>query len=72
MKDPGPVVVVRNLGESSVDLQARVWISDPRKRIHTISHIIDRVHAVFKENQIEIPFPKRDIYIKREEPIAKP
>jgi len=30
IRDPAPKVVVRNFGESSVDLQARVWISDPR------------------------------------------
>jgi small-conductance mechanosensitive channel len=64
MKEPPPKVVVKNFGESSVDLEARVWISDPRKRIDTISHIKDRVKEVFDEEGIEIPYPKRDIYLK--------
>ena len=66
MRDPAPVVVVRNFGDSAVNLQARVWINEPRKRMDTISYITDRVKDVFDQEGIEIPFPKRDIYIKRE------
>ncbi|UCD89770.1 MAG: mechanosensitive ion channel family protein [Desulfobacterales bacterium] len=62
-KEPPPVVVVKNFGESSVDLQLRVWIKDARKRIHTISYITDNVKEVFDKNGIEIPYPKRDIMI---------
>jgi small-conductance mechanosensitive channel len=61
--DPPPVVVVRNFGESSVDLQLRVWIGDARKRMQTISYITDRVKAAFDTAGIEIPYPKRDITI---------
>jgi len=60
---PPPVVVVNNFGESSVDLQLRVWINDARKRIHTISYIIDNVKEAFDVEGIEIPYPKRDITI---------
>ena len=65
LKEPPPRVVVKSFGDSAVNLEARVWISDPRQRIHTVSHITDRVKEVFKEEGIEIPFPKRDIYIKK-------
>lgn len=66
MRDPAPKVVVKSFGDSAVNLEARVWISEPRKRIDTISHITDRVKEAFEEAGIEIPYPKRDIYIKRE------
>ena len=62
-KVPAPRVVVRNFGESSVDLQLRVWIKDARRRIDTISEVIDKVKASFDQHQIEIPYPKRDITI---------
>jgi small-conductance mechanosensitive channel len=62
-KDPPPKVVVRNFGESSVDLQLRVWINDARKRMDTISHIMDHVKTAFDDAGIEIPYPKRDISI---------
>ena len=63
-KHPPAAVVVKNFGDSSVDLQLRVWIDDARKRMHTISYITDRVKTVFDEQGVEIPYPKRDIYIK--------
>jgi len=66
MQKPAPKVVVRNFGDSAVDLEARIWISRPRRRMDTISHVTDRVKEVFQEEGIEIPYPKRDIYIKRE------
>lgn len=61
--DPPPKVVVSNFGESSVDLQLRVWIHDARRRMDTISDITDKVKEAFDENGIEIPYPKRDIFI---------
>jgi small-conductance mechanosensitive channel len=61
--EPAPKVVVRNFGESSVDLQARVWIKNARRRMDTIDFITDTVKTLFDENGIEIPFPKRDITI---------
>jgi len=63
LEDPPPKVVVRNFGESSVDLQLRVWIKDARRRMDTISDITDKVKDAFDAEGIEIPYPKRDIYI---------
>ena len=63
LANPAPKVVVRNFGESSVDLQARVWIKDARRRMDTIDYITDKVKTLFDRNGIEIPFPKRDITI---------
>ncbi|MBW2642026.1 MAG: mechanosensitive ion channel family protein [Deltaproteobacteria bacterium] len=62
-KEPPPKVVVRNFGESSVDLQLRVWIDNARKRMDTISSITDKVKETFDKHGIEIPYPKRDITI---------
>jgi small-conductance mechanosensitive channel len=67
MEEPPPKVVVKSFGDSAVNLEARVWIKEPRRRMDTISHITDRVKEVFQEEGIEIPFPKRDIYIKSSE-----
>jgi small-conductance mechanosensitive channel len=61
LRQPAPKVVVRNFGESSLDLQLRVWIANARRRMDTISHVTDRVHSIFAREGIEIPYPKRDI-----------
>jgi small-conductance mechanosensitive channel len=68
MREPSPKVVVKSFGNSAVNLEARIWIDNPRLRMDTISHITDRVKEAFQEEGIEIPFPKRDIYIKKSEP----
>ncbi|MDJ0985124.1 MAG: mechanosensitive ion channel family protein [Desulfobacterales bacterium] len=62
-QEPPAKVVVRNFGESSVDLQLRVWIQDARQRMNTISHITDAVKEGFDAAGIEIPYPKRDVHI---------
>ena len=61
---PPPKVVVRNFGDSSVDLQLRVWIQDARRRMDTISFVIDNVKEAFDQAGIEIPYPKRDIHVR--------
>ncbi len=61
--DPPPKVVVRNFGESSVDLQLRVWINEARQRMNTISFITDKVKEIFDQEGVEIPYPKREIYV---------
>ena len=66
MKERPTKVVVKSFGDSAVNLEARVWIKDPRRRIDTISHITDRTKEVFDEQGIEIPYPKRDIIIRKE------
>jgi small-conductance mechanosensitive channel len=62
-KEPAPKVVVRNFGESSVDLQLRIWIEDARRRMDTVSYITDQVKDEFDRQGVEIPYPKRDIYV---------
>lgn len=63
LKDPPPKVVVKHFGESSVGLQLRVWISNARKRMDTISYLTDKVKEAFDAAGVEIPYPKRDIIV---------
>jgi MscS family membrane protein len=65
-KTPAPKVVVRNFGESSVDLQLRVWIDDARRRMDTISHVTDKIKTAFDQQGVEIPYPRRDITITQQ------
>jgi small conductance mechanosensitive channel len=71
-KEPEPKVMVRVFGESSVDLQVRVWIKNARKRMDTISEVTDKVKEAFDRHGIEIPYPKRDIIIthRQEKPVS--
>jgi small-conductance mechanosensitive channel len=47
-----------------VDLEARVWIDDARRRPAIADEITGRVKRAFDESGIEIPYPKRDLYLR--------
>ncbi|MFQ5690002.1 MAG: mechanosensitive ion channel family protein [Gemmatimonadota bacterium] len=62
--EPEPVVIVRSFGDSAIDLELRVWIADARRRRNISDRITERVKREFDEHGVEIPYPKRDLYIK--------
>lgn len=65
LKSPAPNVWLREFGESSVDHDILVWISDPEGGVGNVqSDILNRLWVLFKENDIQIPFPQRDIHVK--------
>lgn len=63
--DPVPVCILRAFGSSSVDLQLRVWLLDARQRRDADDWLTERIKALFDEAGVEIPYPKRDLYIKQ-------
>jgi small-conductance mechanosensitive channel len=62
---PVAVCILRSFGASSVDLQLRVWLHDARRRRDAEDWLTERVKGLFDEFGIEIPYPKRDLYIKQ-------
>jgi small-conductance mechanosensitive channel len=65
LKQPKPVCLLMGFGDSSVDIELRVWIQDPMSGVSNVKSevlllIWDRFHA----NGIELPFPQRDLHIK--------
>jgi len=65
LKAPRPTVWLRSFGESSVDHDILVWISDPEAGVGNVqSEILNRLWALFRENGIELPFPQRDIRVR--------
>ena len=52
-------------GESSIDHEIRVWISDPEAGLGPVrSDILNRVWELFRENNVQVPYPQRDLRIK--------
>ena len=64
LSDPEPKVIIRSFGESSIDLQLRVWIVNARERRAIMDEITDRVKIEFDRAGVEIPYTKRDIYVR--------
>ena len=68
-KDPEPRVRFRLFGASSLDFELLVWVDDPEDRGRVVDTILDSVLTRLRAEEIEIPYPKRDLYLK-EQPSA--
>lgn len=62
--EPAPIVIVRGFGPSEVNLQLRVWIMEARNRRRIADEITEKAVVGFAKSGIEIPYPKRELYIK--------
>jgi small-conductance mechanosensitive channel len=61
---PKPKVLFMSFGESSLDFELRIWIKQIRRRFDATSAVNFAVDAAFRENNIEIPFPQRDLHVR--------
>ena len=71
LKDPKPVCLLREFNDSSVDLEIRFWINDPMNgRANVTSQLLLGIWDRFAENDIEIPYPQRDLHLRSPESLA--
>ena len=63
LDEPAPSVRLTELGDSSVGLQSRIWISDPSRAdfVKTRGEYVEAVKRRFDEEDINIPYPNRTI-----------
>lgn len=64
LQSPEPRVVFENFGESSLDFDLRFWCSDIWTVDLISSEIRYEIDKQFRLENIQIPFPQRDIHIK--------
>jgi small-conductance mechanosensitive channel len=63
VKRPEPRVRFRTFGESGLDFELLCWIPVPVLRGATLHQLNSTVYKAFAEKGIEIPYPKRDVYV---------
>lgn len=69
--EPKPSVLLRNFGDSSVDLETRFWIVDPANGVSNVaSEYLLAVWREFHKHGIEIPYPQRDLHLKTTTPLS--
>lgn len=67
LQKPEPVVFFDEFADSSINFTLAIWTANYTDRPRLLkSEILFEVFRVFRENEIEIPFPQRDIHIKKE------
>lgn len=65
MDNPGPVCNLIEYGDSSVNFDLRFWITDPQNGMANVrSEVLLGLWERLRENDIEIPFPQRDLHVR--------
>ena len=65
LKDPAPRCLVKGFGDSTVDLELRVWIQDAEQGVSNIkSEIYLKIWDLFHEHGVEFAYPHRDINVR--------
>lgn len=62
---PDPKVLFRSFGDSALNFELRCFIYDIDHRLNVISEINFAINKVFKEEEIEIPFPQRVVTLHK-------
>lgn len=70
LKNPEPSVLFRGFGDSSWDMSLIVWIDNPKEHHDIKSEINCEIVREFRKNEIEIPFPQRDLHLRSPEKIS--
>jgi small-conductance mechanosensitive channel len=70
---PDPVCWLTAFGESSLDFILRFWITDPQQGLTNVrGKVLLAVWDAFKEHDIAIPYPHREIIMKETPPRTGP
>ncbi|VEP13221.1 MscS mechanosensitive ion channel family protein [Hyella patelloides LEGE 07179] len=64
LRHPAPQVLFDGFGDSSLNFKLLIWISEPSHQVFIKSDIYFQIEKLFREREIEIPFPHRDIEIR--------
>jgi len=64
LKDPKPEVRFLGFGDSSLNFDLLIWTGDPSTQRIISSDINFMIDQAFKDNNIRIPFPQRDIHLQ--------
>jgi len=62
--DPEPRVRFRAFGASSLDMDLLCWVDTPEIRGRVIDALNSNIYKRFKQEGVEIPYSKQDVYIK--------
>lgn len=69
LSKPEPEVHFVSFGDSSWNMRLRVWTNDPKRYYYLRSDINCAIVKKFRDNNIEIPFPQRDLHIRSAVPV---
>lgn len=69
LKKPKPEFIFNNFGNSSWNVEIRVWLKDPYKYYQIRSSVNCDIVKKFRQYDIEIPFPQQDLHVRSPLPV---
>ena len=62
---PAPAVWLSAFGDNAILFELQIWIDDPEEGIGNVrSDVLKRLWHLFRENNVQIPYPQSDVHIK--------
>ena len=69
---PPPTVWWNGFGDNAVNFTIHCWINDPEEGVGNVkSNVLKHLWALFKEHEIGLPFPQRDLNLKQSEALDR-
>lgn len=62
--NPAPNVLFKSYGENFLNLDLTAWINEPKKQVLIKSDIYFRIDEIFRERNIEIPYPRQELHLR--------
>ncbi|HRD67382.1 MAG TPA: mechanosensitive ion channel [Candidatus Competibacter sp.] len=62
VKEPAPAVLFLKFGDSALEFEVRVFVRELANRLLVIHELHTLILQALRANQIEIPFPQRDVH----------
>ena len=66
ISDPEPRTFLVEFADSALLFRIQYWIDDPTQRLSSLSEILEGIYLDLQEQDIAIPFPQRDVWLKTE------
>ena len=63
-KEPAPAVLFLKFGDSALEFEVRVFVRELANRLPVVHELHNLILRALRENQIEIPFPQRDVHVR--------
>ncbi|GAB4148641.1 MAG: mechanosensitive ion channel [Planctomycetota bacterium] len=70
-RSPEPKALFLGFGESTLDMELRVYVDDYEFHAEVLSDLHGRIDELFRRNGIEIAFPQRDLHLRDAKPIVE-
>ncbi len=63
LQTPAPIIWITEFKANSIEIVVKYWVSNINDASDVKSDLIISIDKIFRENNIEIPFPQQDIHI---------